>query len=356
MKLSDLDHLRQNPQIRFKNEVVDGKNFTIVSYMISSTDLWDVPLATEARGITFDFDTGACVCRPLEKFFNYGERPLIGTPVPELVLEKKDGSMITPVIVNGKVYLKTKKSFYSDAAQFAQKNLTPDIEEFCHYCHEQGITPIFELTSPQNRIVVDYGQDVKFTLIAARKTETGELLTHDQLKELIMWCHDIRLIAKFDLTWDQILENAKTKTGIEGYVVYLKDRLIKVKTKWYLSLHHTMTDLRERDIAEAVILETVDDIKSLVSASGVGIEKIEEIETRVIGEINSIKKEVESLNDQVSGMTPKEIAVKYKDHPLFHLLIILARGHLPNYREFWKKTRLKDCSLEVVYNPSFSKK
>ena len=72
--LSDLDHFRNDPMIRFKEEIVDGKSYTIVSYMIADKSYWDTPLADETRGITFETDTGKCVSRPFLKFFNVGER------------------------------------------------------------------------------------------------------------------------------------------------------------------------------------------------------------------------------------------------------------------------------------------
>jgi len=74
MILSDLDSFRDNSMIKFKEEIVDGQAYTIISYMIANKELWDTPLAVETRGITFESESGKCVCRPFNKFFNVGER------------------------------------------------------------------------------------------------------------------------------------------------------------------------------------------------------------------------------------------------------------------------------------------
>jgi tRNA splicing ligase len=107
--ISALDHLRDNKMIAFKTESVAGKDVIIVSYMIGNKELWDDPLARECRGITFDAETGDCICTPFEKFFNVGEREETQEHVLpwnniKHVYEKRDGSMLTPVLIDGKVF------------------------------------------------------------------------------------------------------------------------------------------------------------------------------------------------------------------------------------------------------------
>ena len=94
--LAMLDRLRDEKMIKFKEEFVGGKSVTIVSYMVASPDLWKLPNAIEARGITYDTATGDCICAPFHKFFNVGENEhvLPGVlPFPSItsVLEKRDG-------------------------------------------------------------------------------------------------------------------------------------------------------------------------------------------------------------------------------------------------------------------------
>lgn len=74
MKLSDYpQELRDNPMIKFKEELVGGQEVVIVSYMVADSDLWKIPFSKETRGNTFDKETGRCISRSLPKFFNLGE-------------------------------------------------------------------------------------------------------------------------------------------------------------------------------------------------------------------------------------------------------------------------------------------
>ena len=102
MKLAQLNHLRDDSRIMFKEEKVNAKKFTIVSHVAADAELWKLPLAKEVCGITFN-EQGDCVCRPFEKFFNVNETD--DTRISKLdfdgaILTKKyDGIMITPVLV-----------------------------------------------------------------------------------------------------------------------------------------------------------------------------------------------------------------------------------------------------------------
>lgn len=69
MILSDFDGFKTNQMVKFKEEMVEGVSYTIISYMISDKSFWDTPLADETRGITFETDTGKCVSRPFNKFY-----------------------------------------------------------------------------------------------------------------------------------------------------------------------------------------------------------------------------------------------------------------------------------------------
>ena len=143
----------------------------------------------------------------------------------------------------------------------------------------------------------------------------------------------------------------------EGYVIRHPNGLwTKAKSNWYLINHRLMTELRERDIALAVADECVDDIKSAVTAQGLSIDPILEIEQRVIGQLEALIKHSESLLDLIKAEpTQKDAALKYKHHPYFSLAMILYKDKEPNYVDFWKKHYLKvDYSLKVVYNQNFS--
>lgn len=359
--LSDLEHLINNPMIRFKEELVKGHSFTIVSYMIGNSDLWKIPMTLECRGHTYNTLTGECVCAPFSKFFNVNEREdTQRDEIQNLVMEcqeKRDGSMILPVLVNDEVLFKTKKTFFSDVANLTNKVCPDNVKAFCKRLLKAGVTPIFEFNHPDCRIVLDYGSEPQFTLLAIRNFETGQFYSYDETLNIIHNLdYDISLVERYNKSWDEIISDVNNFTDIEGYVLLLSDgRRVKIKTKWYLELHRTMTELRVRDVAEMVADETVDDCKSLLSSQGKDLKPIENIDKQVTEQISEIRARVEYLVSQYSGQDFKSIAIdlKSKNEPVFGLVMYAVRGKEPDYVDYWKNNFLKEYSLRGVYNSNF---
>lgn len=362
MILSDFDCFRDDPMIKFKEEVVEGISYTTIAYMIGNKELWDHPLARETRGITFETKSGKCVSRPFAKFFNVGEREEVSPAFVKAnmmeVYEKRDGSMLTPIFNKyGNIVFKTKKSFYSDVANQANSIASISIENFCRIClGVYNSTPIFEFTHPDHRIVLDYPGESHFTLLAIRQNDSGDYFDYDTMKAFAAECN-IPVIKRLDLTWDQLQKSVEGDRGIEGYVILLKDgSRVKLKTAWYSSVHRVMTEIRVRDVAEAVVNETIDDLKSLVALQGKSITPLEEIEKSVVNELLSIRSQVNTIAQSFIGELFKTAAIELQGSPYFALIMDTLRGKEPKIIDYWRKNYLKLYSLRVVYNPSFSKK
>jgi len=361
MKLSDFDHFRTNPMVKFKEEVVDGKTFVIIAYVIADSKFWKEPLALETRGITFDKETGEVVSLPFHKFFNVGETEAtlpnnLNWKSSYTITEKTDGSLITPVVVNDAVYLKTKKSFYSDVAEEANCSCPYPVYELSyHLLKLSKCTPIFEFTSPNNRIVLDYGSEPQFTLLAIRNNITGEYLSRKELEE-IADKYQVKLVKQYpSYSYQEIVEIMKSARNREGFVIQFLENntFVKCKTSWYLQLHRINTEIRERDIAEMVICETIDDLKAECSIAGKDLEPLEAIQDQVISELNEINTTLNVICDSLKYLSFKDIAIEFKNHPLFVLIMSVVRGKEPNIKEFWIKNYLKNYSLRCVYNKNF---
>lgn len=353
MQLSDLEHLRERDEIAFKTEIVNGEPVTIVAYMVANPQLWTLPNALECRGITFNA-AGECISRPFKKFFNVNEREdtQLGVLLKETiaqVTEKRDGSMITPALIGGQLFFKTKKSFYSSVAQNAQAAAGEELKKVCRIVLDLGYTPIFEYTDPRHRIVIDYGTVPEFTLLAIRRTATGELIDYDNL---VRWAEEMRVgvIPAFDLrNMEEIC--AVDQPEFEGYVVqFTDDRQVKIKTEWYKRNHHLRTDIRERDIADMVIDETLDDVKAFAVAEGYDISVIERIEERVNAELVRIIHEVKMLAGVEPELSIKEYALKYNEEPLFGLAIGHRKGAMIDPRRVWTKEYRAGYTLNTIYS------
>ena len=368
--INHLDELRaqvgHQPEIGF---ITNEFGYTIVSYIISTGETFtgeNQNWARECRGITFD-SNGKIHSRPLHKFFNIGELPetqmhivetLMKTGHAHRVMDKRDGSMVHPVRVQGKIFLKTKKSFTSDAANLAtslMEHALPGHLKFCHACLDEGITPIFEFTSPRNRIVLPYAND-ELRLLHIRDNVTGDYVDNPGIYAKLMG-FDIPTGAEYDLTKfgsSDILSSMEHDEDKEGYVIQFDDgSMVKGKTQWYLQLHRTIVFVRERDVAEMVVNETVDDYKSYVATSpepDVQMKKIENIEHRVLSKIRQIENEISEAYNEISHLTNrKEIVMKMKGHKWFHAVMDRVSGKEFDIGDYFKKEILKrEFSLEQI--------
>jgi len=361
MQLSDFDHLRAENKVRFIEEIVAGKKYTTVCYMIADNSFWELPMSHECRGSVFD-ESGKCVSRAFPKFFNLNENKFVQQSdldfTDAIFFNKKDGSMIQSLVVDHKVYLKTKKSFYSDVAIDAQKNLDDQTKTFTIWLSNYNLSPIYEYTSPDNKVVINYGDKPTFTLLAVIDNETGKYISHEMICDLIKNFPygelDIPIIETYDITIEEALAQREYLEGIEGWVCLLKDGTrVKIKTEWYRRNHHLQTDLTYRDIAEMVANETLDDMKAEIAAEGINLDIVLQIEKEVTEAILTIADNVEKLCTITDGWTDKETALMYSKHFLFSLLMKLRKKKEPEYGQFWKKQFLKNYSTRSIYNKNF---
>ena len=178
------------PHIEGRKEfVVAERDYgTVINYVVAMADTFDMEgpddlggaMRRECRGLKF-YSDGKLASRPFHKFFNVGEREETQSYLIDLnrqysIEEKRDGSMIHPMLVDGYVRWMTKMGITTVAMQaeeFVAKNTK--YKDFATWCIGKGLTPLFEWTSPFNQIVVPY-EDDQMTLLSVRDNLTGEYL------------------------------------------------------------------------------------------------------------------------------------------------------------------------------------
>jgi T4 RnlA family RNA ligase len=361
--IDSLDSLRYNDMIKFKREGVrfNGEDFifTIVSYMVADADFWKNPYTRECRGIVFD-KYGNCVSAPFQKFFNVNEREetqvhnLPGGPV--IIMDKRDGSMIQPVLVStqGKshVFFKTKKSFYSDVALDANRNANDNVIALSSYLLKTDWTPIFEYTSPNSKIVIDYGDTPQFVLLAVRNNFDGSYMNWDDVVGLAKRFSVKPIDVITDMSLDDILDHGRNVEGVEGWVIWWPESnvRVKLKTEWYLKRHHAVTELRMRDVAEMVLDEKIDDLKSFLFSIGKEVDRVEAIEREVTQALAGYRSQVEAIVEKFKHLSVKDFAVKFNGHALFSLLMQQFKGQEPNYKQYWKKHELRRYPIDTIYD------
>jgi T4 RnlA family RNA ligase len=274
-----LDAIEGRAEFVVKHDVEGG--YKVVNYLVNFEDTFP-PVKTrrdalirECRGITFDDKTGKVLARKYHKFFNLNERAETRHEVIDFaevhdILEKLDGSMLTPLLVKGSVRWNTKMGLTGIALpvdEWVSRHKNYDV--FARERITAGQTPIFEWCSRIQRIVIDYPED-RLVLTAVRDNVTGKYV--DYLDMLVMASiHDIDTVKCLPGNVENIqkfMADAQDLLGEEGYVIRFKNgHMIKVKGAWYCQLHKTLDHLRhEKDVIRLVVDEKIDDAKAFLPA------------------------------------------------------------------------------------------
>ena len=230
-------------------------------------------LRRECRGIIFDSKTGDIIRRPFHKFFNVNEREETQDHVVDLsrdhgILEKLDGSMIAPFIVNGEMIWGTKMGATDVAKpveEFVKNN--PQYSEF-QYLIGSGFTPIFEWCSRKQRIVLDYNED-QLILTALRDMKTGQYMSYDSLVSIANSL-GVPVVHAYAPRTDMkaFLEYVRDMEDVEGFVIRFNDgHMLKLKCHWYIQIHKAKEAiLQDRNIVELILEEHLDDVKAHLPA------------------------------------------------------------------------------------------
>ena len=195
------------------------------------------------RGLVLD-SLGNVVARPFKKFFNLSE---VEGEIPDLpfeVFEKMDGSLGIFFWYNGNPIFASRGSFTSD-----QSKVGWEILKGMDYKNlKRGVTYLFEIIYPENRIVVDYGDTEKLVLLGAIETSTGEEIPYSGIGENL---ERFELVRKW-ANKKSISELAKENDLIrEGYVLRFSNGYrVKVKFEEYCRLHKIITNVSNIDIWE----------------------------------------------------------------------------------------------------------
>jgi RNA ligase len=192
------------------------------------------------------------LARAFPKFFNYGQVgcPEIDLDEPAVVSDKMDGSLgiLYREKLTGKYAIATRGSFTSDQAIHATHILRT---KYADYVPPKGITLLFEIVYPENRIVCDYGDMDDLVLLGSVDIASGDNWDACDLD----WGWPGPKAESFPYrTMREALE-AKPRAGKEGFVVHLliSDVRVKIKQEDYVRLHRIVTGLNARSVWAALI-------------------------------------------------------------------------------------------------------
>lgn len=236
-----------------------GRKFIMFKYSQIDSN-FNLSIVRECRGLILDEDTLEPISVPFFKFGNAGE-----SYCPEIdwsscwVGEKLDGSIIKVVKLGKNLLISTNGTIDAFKAPLAEQigckaaNFGELVEEAIHneFQHtvggisamdwfasllDEGKTYMFELTSPFNKVVVQW-HETRLNFLGVRDNVSLQetYFTEHPLKDVF---HTPKVFSLHSL--QECIEAAeKLGPSDEGYVVCDKDfNRVKVKSVLYVSLHH----------------------------------------------------------------------------------------------------------------------
>jgi len=279
-------------------------------------------ITLQCRGLITDRE-GNIVGRPFPKFFNlqeYQGRNLI-LPLGQFdVYEKLDGSLGILYFHKGNPYIATRGSFVSEQAQVATEMLQSNLKAVDIPFLDSGLTYLFEIIYPENRIVVNYGQERSLTFLAAIDTETGEEISHNEIRS--DWYGDLGFpfVKKYDGIKDIEEITNLNMPNKEGFVIRFQNGLrIKFKFKDYVKLHAIVTKITKKKIWE-VIRDNKSFDEFLGNIPDELYEWIKKTETSFREEYRTIEEESKLALKQILAPYRKEIALSIVNHPMCHVM------------------------------------
>jgi len=208
--------------------VNNHKKFPLAIYTYSKSAtfdyVWD-EATCKCRGLIVDLTTMEILARPMQKFFNVGEKGgeaqwagLNREEFPQwtpTITDKLDGNLITLYPWKGHWYAASKGSFHSEHADWANEWLTTNVP---NQNWPVGYTPVFEMIAEElEHHVVHYGKEASgLYLITIIHNETGEELNY-ATNNAWAEANDIPCIPENVVTLTEAL--AQDEKNAEGYVV-----------------------------------------------------------------------------------------------------------------------------------------
>lgn len=245
--------------------------------------MWN-DVTEKCRGLIVDSE-GNIKARPFKKFYNYEEiedKSIIPN-LPFKVYDKMDGSLGILYWIDDIPYIATKGSFISEQAQIGTAILhAMGYDVFKEL--DKNITYLFEIITPEDPKVINYGETEDIFLITGINIETGEEINID---DMIMF----RPVYTYDNVkqWENLRE-CIDGTNREGFVIKFSNNFrLKLKYTEYFELHKILYSLSDNFIFDLIKDGKTDDLMVLK-------DKLPEIQwNRIESIIKSYKKRFTEL-------------------------------------------------------------
>ena len=332
------------PHVEGREEfIVAERDFgTVINYAVAMADTFDMTgpddlggaIRRECRGLIFNKE-GNIMSRPFHKFFNINEREetqshVVDMSQPHVIMEKMDGSMIRPILVDGYLRLATKMGV-TEVAMQAESWLAaqdPALKEWLRQCVEDSVTPIFEWVSPFNQIVLAY-EEADLVYLGSRNNASGVYFFDEYAP--------FTKVTRYGSVEGNITDYIAQQRGAEGregdIIRFADGHMVKVKNDWYVRIHKTIDRiLFDRNIISLILNEEVDDVIPMLPK--VQAERVRDVESRFWTAFKQTENRLYGLRiaaQQTYEDDRKSIATKFvptlEDKQMVPLLFRVLDGH-----------------------------
>ena len=315
-------------------------------------------IVKECRGIILRLDTWDVVACPFFKFFNAQEGPAAKIDWSSAkYLEKMDGSLLILYwdCVTANWYFATRSMpeaegmcnaltcSFADLAQMALKEMDIDFAKWTEKLNKR-YTYMFELTSPYNRVVVDYKKP-QLTLIGVRDLDTLKELDAKPVANEIGVPHPMEFGFA---TLDDIIAVVNEWNAVEHEGVVVVDKhfnRVKVKGINYVAFHGAISSINasDRNLMRLIMRGADDDLAPIMS--DFLKEKTEKFKARYASLIKQFQNEWETVKHIKE---PKEFADKVSHMTWPAVMFGIFRGHAKDIRAFVHKAAEKTNNVDRI--------
>jgi len=320
-------------------------NLVLFKYSQIASDM-SLPIVQESRGIVLDEnDDWRVVSRAYCKFFNYGEPNAAEIDwATAVVQEKVDGSLCTVFEYAGAWHVATTGS--PDASGPVNSSDTTFAALFREtlglYLGEDWDTPpwenpdwcyLFELTTPQNRVVVNY-LTASLTLLGVRDRSSGQWVkTSDTVMAQVVPVvreFPLQSFADIEATFDMM-----DPLQQEGYVVIdAQGHRVKVKHPGYVALHHMKDGMTTKSVLEVIQRGEVPEVTAHFPELADSFNAVKAQYDTLAAEIDAAYLSIKDIETQ------KEFAAQALPFPYSAALFDLRKNKAADGKDFLAKAML----------------
>lgn len=286
------------------------------------------PVVRECRGLILSYPSLSILSRPFDRFYNWNEDPdTKNFNISESIVEEKlDGTLI-PFYNDGHSWQwATRKMAYAEGSTtFSDKQFrslciqTLELMGINSHQFLSSVDPdntyVFELTTPENRVVTPYG-GYQLTLLAVRNKYTGQYQERNLEGFPVPKTYHLNDIS-------DIMSSLKELRAIEeGYVCVSGDWRIKIKNPSYLAISNLRINggISEKRICYLVVQNDYEEYLHYFPEDRKLFEPYITKYRHLVDEIKQTYQQLEHIENQ------KDFALKVLDKPFKSLLFNMRKG------------------------------